>query len=125
MAVQWLINEDPLELFANDTPTQTRLTQRYSLLTLWYSTNGPSWFQNQGWLTAENECTWFGITCNSNMAVVQIGSTEMTLLRNNLSGHIPPDIALLKSTQYIQAANNPNLVGPLPSSFGNFEEINS
>ena len=62
MAVQWLINEDPLELFANDTPTQTRLTQRYSLLTLWYSTNGTSWFQNQGWLTAENECTWFGIS---------------------------------------------------------------
>jgi hypothetical protein len=55
-ALQWLIEEDPLNLTAFD---HFRLQQRYALLTLWFrtSTSNSSWFVSTGWLTTEQECS--------------------------------------------------------------------
>ena len=92
LAVQWLIQDDPLELSA--ATDQFRLTQRYALLTLWFGTNGPSWTSNSSWLEDENECTWQGIACGDSesqpAAVVSIDLTS-----NGLDGTISVDGALL------------------------------
>ena len=62
-ALAWLIQDDPLKLFAENESDRNRLVQRYALLTLWYSLNGDAWVKNDGWLVAEDECSWYGIAC--------------------------------------------------------------
>jgi hypothetical protein len=59
-AFQFMVN-DPLQPdVCGSFPT---LLQRYSLATLYFSTGGPDWTVDVGWLTATNECTWQGINC--------------------------------------------------------------
>jgi hypothetical protein len=84
-AVQWLVDEDPLQLV----PPSLQLDQRYALLVAWYH----STFTTQtNWLTAENECTWYGVRCEG--AVV----TEIDFAWDNgYVGIIPSDIAILSS----------------------------
>ena len=115
LAVHWLLLEDPLQLQIE--MDQTQLVQRYSLATLYYGMNGPSWLENSGWLTAEDECTWFGVEC-SNGNVETIGA-DGTLEGNNLNGLISPDLALLDRLTALMLSNNPNLRGSLPFSIGN------
>ena len=51
------------------------IEQRYSLLTLYYSTNGASWNNRAGWLDGSSECTWFGITCEGELVTeVDLGT---------------------------------------------------
>ena len=115
LAVHWLIQEDPLALTVNTVGSQARLTQRYALLTLWYSTNGPAWTENGGWLEEEDECSWYGIFCNDGDTVEDIGDLR-SFEGNGLDGHIPPDIALLPSCRLIHLSLNTQLTGPIPSS---------
>lgn len=125
LALRWLIDEDPLELNVDNEADQKRIIQRYALLTFWYSTNGQAWSENDKWLETEDECTWFGITCNQNSVVIQIGSEEESFAGNNLVGHLPADLALLEFTRSLSAANNPELTGPIPPSVGALRELTS
>jgi hypothetical protein len=76
MAYQWILNDDPQQLSLDDTP---QLMQRYTLATLFYSTNANNtWFScgppdgstscptpEQRFLGNSSACLWFGITCAS------------------------------------------------------------
>lgn len=124
-AVNWLINEDPLQLSAVDQSSRARLIQRYALLTMWYSLDGPSWFNNDGWLIEDDECSWFGISCDANSAVNRLGADGNDLAGNNLFGSLPLDFALLESVWYISAGNNPKLTGPIPSTIGRLTNLTS
>lgn len=90
-AYQWLAyNNSNLELYSDE-----RKIQRYSLATLYYSTNGDEWENNTGWLSDRNECEWWsgdslGEICSSNGAIVKLDLRE-----NNLVGKIPVEISLL------------------------------
>jgi len=125
LALRWLVDEDPLGLSVENKADQNRLIQRYALLTFWYSTNGKAWSANDKWLETEDECTWFGVTCNLNSVVIQIGTEEENLAGNNLVGHIPQDLFQLKSMRSIAAANNPYLTGPIPPSIGTLSDLTS
>lgn len=55
LALQWLINDDPLKLAAETASDRFRLGQRYALLTLRFQ-SGVLWNKTTGWLTAMDEC---------------------------------------------------------------------
>jgi hypothetical protein len=102
---------DALSWLANDTfqgyYTDEKLIQRYSLATLFFSTNGRNWYNTSMWLDDGDECDrWWqptgGILCNSlNGSVVSLG-----LGSNNLLGTIPPEIGLLKSLVSLGLSQN-------------------
>jgi hypothetical protein len=112
-ALNWLIESDPLKL--NATSDQFRLQQRYALLTFWFCTrrNGNIWKNHTGWLTAEDECDWFGITCGS--GELQSVVEGIALRNNNLHGGIPVDLGLLQKLKYFSVSDN-SLSDSLPES---------
>jgi hypothetical protein len=120
-ALQWLIESDPLNLPASD---KFRLQQRYALVDLWFSTTPYSvWKNSTGWLAAENECDWAGITCvkkalgdNGEMQSVV---DQIRVPSNNIRGSIPADLGLLRNLTQVDFSWN-SLSGPLPQSVGNF-----
>ncbi|MEN8240539.1 MAG: hypothetical protein ABFS17_01360 [Chloroflexota bacterium] len=61
-----------------------------ALIALYTSTNDLStpnaWINESGWLLDANPCTWFGVTCDSGHL------TGLSLVSNNLSGPLPPEI---------------------------------
>jgi Leucine rich repeat N-terminal domain len=93
----------------NDLDTY-RLTQRFAYLALVYSTGKqdemPSWFN------ASDECTWKGVTCNSNQKIA-----ELQLFSLGLKGKIPADVGLWNNLR-VFAVNTNDLTGPIPLSFG-------
>jgi len=96
-AANFLINEDPLQLGVETLADQFRLSQRYALLTLWFSeTDG--WDNSEGWGVAEDECTWFGVTCESQDIGGETANvvTKIEMPNNDLDAPLPADLALLE-----------------------------
>lgn len=97
---------------------RTRLTQMYSLLTLWYSSTD-AWEDETGWTVSNDECSWAGVFCEEGIV------TEIDMESNGLTGTLPPDLARLDSVKSLTLSNN-NIMGPLPRSLfvmSNLEEI--
>jgi hypothetical protein len=67
-AFEWLDGMDT----ETDPCSYPTLEQRYALATMYYSTNGDDWRNNQEWLSAAPECDWYKITCNEDGQVVAI-----------------------------------------------------
>jgi hypothetical protein len=120
-ALDWLINDDPLQLTLEQTLGSRRLSQRFALLTLWFSTNGPEWSDMNGWLNDEEECNWRGIACDQDV-VISIGAQD-SLESNNCKGSIPADLALLSTCQIINLGLNPGIEGTIPSSLTTMENL--
>jgi hypothetical protein len=54
-----------------------QIFQRYSLATLFFSTNGDSWYEKAGWLSEPEECTWwYGLECTSSGAVSELDGMD-------------------------------------------------
>ena len=121
LALDWLINADPLYLTVEE--DNVRLTQRFALRTLWFGTNGPEWNNKNGWLDDSDECKWHGILCEQKL-VVAIGFTGV-LLNNNLMGSIPADLALLTTCTIVNLGQNPRLGGTIPLSLSTMTRITS
>lgn len=69
LAFTFIVDLDGMQLAA-DAPL---LVQRYSMVSLYYSTGGGSWSQSSKWLTYEHECTWFGVMlCDVDNHVLRI-----------------------------------------------------
>jgi hypothetical protein len=112
LALNWIATEIELEALSFDTnlpEDQIRLSQTYSLLTLWYSSTD-AWVDESNWLVELDECTWAGVTCDENAVI-----TDIDMDGNGLTGAIPADIALLTNLQTLALSGN-NLVSPLPAS---------
>jgi hypothetical protein len=62
-AVELLADTDPAMLPRNTSPEIFR--NRYALVVLYYSTNGPGWFDNTTWLSDSSVCDWIGVSCTS------------------------------------------------------------
>jgi hypothetical protein len=58
LALQWIIQLDPLQLSPDSTANQFRIRQRYALKTLWVQRAENPFDGND-----MDECTWYGITC--------------------------------------------------------------
>jgi hypothetical protein len=83
-AMEWLENDPNLGNFSDE-----KRIQRYALATLFYSTNGDKWTENEFWLSESEECRWIGVTCPD----IAVSGLNLTL--NYLQGKIPPKDGLL------------------------------
>ena len=68
-AYVWLRDTDPAQI---DPCTYETLDQRYSLTTLYYSTDGNNWVNNTGWLTGQPECDWGELICSSDNMLTEL-----------------------------------------------------
>ncbi len=84
-----------------------------ALMALYNSTDGDNWYNNNGWGTTCNPCSWYGITCDANDNVVRV-----ILNDNNLTGEIPTEIGDLTFLKELDLFEN-NLSGEIPSTIGN------
>jgi hypothetical protein len=67
--------------------------QKSALLDLFNSTNGAGWNHNDGWGTATDACTWFGVKCLSAKPYELVSG--LALKNNSLHGTIPESIGYL------------------------------
>mmetsp|Transcript_27733 Transcript_27733/g.31699 ORF Transcript_27733/g.31699 Transcript_27733/m.31699 type:complete len:697 (-) Transcript_27733:85-2175(-) len=91
-----------------------RVIQRYVAACIWFATNmvdnsystdeeiEDGWTSTDNWLTTANECTWYGLECNSAGKV-----NETDLRANNLTGTFPDEIILwADSLVYLDIGSN-------------------
>jgi len=92
--------------------------EKDALVTLYNSTNGPSWDINTNWLSGD-PCAdnWFGVTCDANSHI-----TEIELIDNNLVATIPSEIGNLTYLQSLDFWGN-ELIGSIPSTIGNLSNL--
>lgn len=100
-----------------DSDAQTNLIQRYTAATIFISTDGKDWENNDGWMGRTNVCSWFGVGCDENGLI-----TSLTLSNNNLNGPIPADLSILENVHTIEMHKN-SLNGELPSSLFEMKEL--
>jgi hypothetical protein len=115
-ALAWLKNNTHLEQY----PLSQRL-QRFALATFYYAMGGDRrWEHTTGWLSDDNECTWYSRT---NVSFCEKGEyTELNLQRNVLRGTLPKEIALLSSLEILDL--NINIItGFLPTTLGEMSNL--
>ena len=93
---------------------------RAALVALYHATDGAYWVDNTNWLTGGPLGEWHGVSVNAGGRV-----TRLRLLRNGLSGMIPPEIGDLTELQDLMLAEDPRLSGPIPSTLGNLHSLQS
>lgn len=119
-AAMWLAGNDDLSEFSAE-----RMTQRYALATLYYSTNGDEWTDKQQWLSDSHECSdwWIKqeddpettalIECNEEEAI-----TSIKIENNNLFGTLPDEITFLSDSLVKLDLKQNRLYGTLSSKIG-------
>jgi len=116
-ALKWLVSN------SNDNLSASRVRQRYALVVLYCELDGENWIRKGHWLTENHECDWFtdgNILCGLSEQV-QI----VRLVKNNLTGTIPPDVALLSDLWALTLSRNPGLNGPVPGSLERLSELDT
>jgi hypothetical protein len=98
MALEWLAGNPNLARY-----TDLEKIQCYALATLYYTTNGDSWFNNGYWLSDEDVCgKWYQSELAGDDMVVDCTSdgvvSRIELDNNNLQGVIPPEIGMLSDS---------------------------
>jgi Leucine-rich repeat (LRR) protein/sugar lactone lactonase YvrE len=86
--------------------TEIPTAQCETLVSLYDSTNGDNWTNNDGWKTTDTPCSWKGISCYNDEV------TGINLNANKLTGTIP-DLSALTSVRQISLYGN-QLSGYLP-----------
>ena len=95
---------------SKDSTTEQQQHERVILQEFYVHTNGTGWFHNHNWTKPISHCCWYGVVCNSTTGLVK----GITLLSNNLVGHVPSSIFKLSSLHTLHLAQN-RLVGKLDS----------
>lgn len=114
-ALQWIREHPPI---ANN--SVGRMTQRFALATVFYSTYGDHWDQSAGWLNGtSHECDWFTTSSSEKDSSCDPGDDSIVTLRlvqNSLDGTIPSELALITSLRTLQLELNPFLNGTIPTA---------
>lgn len=79
-ALEWCKND--MKIYNVEVPS--RVAQRYSLATLYYSTNGTGWNVNSNWGNG-HECEWYGVGCETGESNA-VHVTYLDLNSNHLDG---------------------------------------
>ncbi len=121
LAFNWMYKIGPIASVPD-----RRLVQRWILASFYFGLGGDDWIINDGWLTVEDECEWYGITCINGVV------SQLELEQNRLVGEIIPEIALLGDDLYILSLGNEfdtpeskrnEIIMPLTSFFGDLEYL--
>ncbi|CAB9504658.1 LRR receptor-like serine threonine-protein kinase [Seminavis robusta] len=100
--------------------SKQRFQQRFSLATLYFSTNGSNWDDNGDWLSYEkHECLWFSKATFFGWSVCDEGNTynALVLQSNGLQGDLPSEITLMSSLRHLHIGDN-QVGGSLPHQLG-------
>jgi Leucine-rich repeat (LRR) protein len=95
----------------------------YALVSLYDSTTGPEWTNNEGWKATETPCEWFGVTCEAGTEGGQ-RVTAIDLPNNNLVGYLPHYLGNLIHLQQLDLSEN-NISGSLPTTVKHLGELTS
>ncbi len=98
--------------FSCESVTEIPKLECEALAALYESTDGDNWSNNNGWLSTNTPCSWFGVECVSNTV------HELNLNDNQLSGNLPAELGSLSNLRQIRLYNN-NLTGNIPPQLGN------
>ena len=93
------------------------LTEREILTSLYWSTGGPSWAYDEGWLDDSPLSAWYGVETNGAGLVV-----ALRLRSNNLSGELPAELGQLPALRVLDLASN-SLSGSIPPTLGDLERL--
>eukprot|EP00957_Ditylum_brightwellii_P020225 1525798-Ditylum_brightwellii.AAC.1 len=93
-ALEWLIENDPLQINPCDVPT---INQRYALAVLFYATNGNDWINNAGWLSGSG-------TIPPEISQLQ-QARVITIVRNKVTGTLPTEIGTLPGDRLSDLSN--------------------
>jgi len=119
-AMNWLIHDDPLELYSlygMSNQLDTRILQRYILATLFFGLELAEIkfdkLEGNLWLSVSHECTWIGVSCNM--------SDDGQVTSIDLSGYgiygklmLVRELTGLKKLEKLSLSEN-ELIGTLPS----------
>ena len=136
-ALDWLVDNVPEN--AGSTPDYPgwKVTQRYIMALLYYSTNGLEWLRQANFLSKLDECNWRDISVDNGVFYPEpenlptgLGCDEdggvavISLMRNNLTGTLPHEISFLNdSLTYLGLLTN-SVSSTIPSSFENLKKLN-
>ena len=154
-ALDWVLYDDTFSYqwdsmatnpYVNNTDTIDFL-QRYTLATFYTVLGGEEWTDSKNWMSGEDVCGWFGVTClfeegeddtvgggNSEAAAaakegrqLQTTSysnsiTQLSLKENNLDGWLPADISALTSLTKLELHRN-KLRGQIPPHIYNIVSL--
>ena len=117
LALEWLSENANFDSYEEEI-----LLQRFVMATLYFSTGGSEWLQNDLWLSDVNECLWYTST-NTRPPCNEAGLlTNLELDLNDLSGTIPSELALLSDNlrriDFTRVGVGPSLSGSMPSALG-------
>ena len=93
------------------------LLDREVLSSLYHAADGPSWRNNENWLTDAPLGDWHGVEVDGAGNVVRI-----ELSQNNLSGRIPPEIGDLAHLASLSLRSN-GIAGSIPPELGSLAEL--
>ncbi|KAG7367059.1 RHS repeat-associated core domain containing protein [Nitzschia inconspicua] len=95
------------------------IIQRYTLNTIYFSTSGANWVNNDLWTSESHPCgdgtasSWFGVECDTELVLVE----QLSLPTNDMLGSLPSEIRGLNGLQLLNIFEN-QLTGPIPNDIG-------
>ena len=93
------------------------LDDRAALVAFYHATGGDNWEENENWLTDAPLGDWYGINTVRGGRVV-----DLDLGRNDLTGHIPPELGELSELESLELGGN-LLTGTLPPELGELSKL--
>jgi hypothetical protein len=119
VALYWLAQD----IVENDTPEET-WANRFLLASLFLSWTGDNpfrWKAFTGWMSDEDVCIWFGVTCNMSSREVE----QLKLSNNELlpGGGLPDALFELKSLIHIDLSFNDLAVSSIPIGIQKLKEL--
>jgi hypothetical protein len=131
-AMQWLVNEDPLQLDPLQPDDKEQINQRYALATFYYASDTTA--DQTNWLN-EDECTWFGVSCEAQRrrrlddapaADAAVASFKAVLsldwTSNSYDGTLPADVTLLSMLTSLKLADN-DMTGQIPDGIWSMTKL--
>eukprot|EP00978_Attheya_sp_CCMP212_P038111 scaffold185593_cov70-Attheya_sp.AAC.1 len=101
------------QLSPSDPQDQNEILTRYALSTLYFSTEGETWLNNTGWLSADNVCTsWVFVGCSNSLVA------NLTLKDNALDGSIPSELRTFSASLRALSLDTNSLIDNIPSQLG-------
>ncbi|KAL9189072.1 hypothetical protein ACHAXT_011562 [Thalassiosira profunda] len=116
MALHWMAYDDGLRYTPDNDHLIKKIVQRYTLATLYYSTNGSAWTNTLFFLSNADECNWnwnhMLDPTDHGLHFKGVGHCEdgiitaLALWSNNLSGALPPEVGSLTSLRTFSVFDN-------------------
>jgi len=102
--------------FDCNTVSEIPISECEALVSLYNSTNGESWSNNDGWLISDTPCGWHGIICSGGHV------TWPNLKDNQLTGSIPIELSSLTNLLWLYIQDN-QLTGNIPVGLMNLTSL--